>query len=53
MAEDKLYEKAMEEIKMLVVDIKEQCEHFAEEYNYEKDWVFSMFKKELNKSIKE
>lgn len=52
MCEDKIYKQAIEDIKLLVADVKGQCEQFAEEYDYEKDWVFSAFKKELNKSIR-
>lgn len=53
MGEDDLYKQAVKDIKRLVDDVKEQCEYFAEEYDYEKDWVFSRFKEELNKSIRE
>jgi len=53
MDEDDLYKQAMKDIRRLVDDAKEQCEQFAEEYNYEKDWVFSRFREELNKSIRE
>ncbi|MBY6838763.1 hypothetical protein [Clostridium botulinum] len=53
MSEDALYKQAAEDIKRLVNDVKEQCEQFAEEYYYEKDWVFSRFREELNKSIRE
>lgn len=51
--ENKFYEQAIKDIKMLVQDVKEQCEEFAERYDYEKEWVFIEFKRELNKSIKE
>lgn len=53
MGEDELYKKAMKSVKRLVNDVKEQCEQFAEKYDYEKDWVFGRFKEELNKTIKE
>ena len=53
MDEDELYELAIEDIKMLVQDVIEQCEEFAGDYNYDKDWVFDEFKRELNKAIKE
>jgi hypothetical protein len=53
MDEDKLYKQAMKDIKVLVSEVKEQCEQFAEEYNYEKEWVFDRFREILNKSIRE
>ena len=53
MDEDELYELAIEDIEILVKNVKEQCEQFAEDYNYDKDWVFDEFKRELNKAIKE
>ena len=53
MDEYELYELAIEDIKMLVQNVKEQCEEFAETYDYEKEWVFAEFKRELNKTIKE
>ncbi|HBJ2623578.1 TPA: hypothetical protein LA827_003381 [Clostridium botulinum] len=53
MGEDDLYKQAVKDIKRLVDDVKEQCEQFADEYCYEKDWVFSRFREELNKSIRE
>ena len=53
MGEDDLYKQAVEDIKRLVSDVKDQCEQFADEYNYEKEWVFSRFREELNKSIRE
>ncbi|MGM9978734.1 MAG: hypothetical protein ACI33J_08060 [Clostridium sp.] len=53
MDEDELYELAIEDIEILVKNIKEQCEQFAEDHNYDKDWVFAEFKRELNKTIKD
>lgn len=53
MREDELYKQAVKDVKRLVNDVKEQCEQFAEKYDYEKNWVFGRFKEELNKSIKE
>ncbi|WP_164468580.1 hypothetical protein [Clostridium botulinum] len=52
MDEDNLYKQAVKDIRRLVDDVKEQCEQFAEEYNYEKEWVFSKFREELTKSIR-
>ncbi|MEG0371234.1 MAG: hypothetical protein RR645_02965 [Clostridium sp.] len=53
MDKDELYEQAMKDIRVLVNDVKEQCEQFAEEYNYEKEWVFDRFREALNKSIRQ
>ncbi|MFQ8922582.1 MAG: hypothetical protein ACLR60_11860 [Clostridium paraputrificum] len=52
MGEDDLYKQAVKDIKRLVADVKEQCEQFAEEYDYEKDWVFDRFRNEFNKAIR-
>lgn len=53
MGEDDLYKQAVKDIRKLVDDVKEQCEQFAEDYQYEKAWVFDRFREELNKSIRE
>lgn len=54
--ENDLYKQAIENIKMLVQDVIEQCEEFtgefAEDYDYEQEWVFTEFKKEFDKAIK-
>jgi hypothetical protein len=53
MGEDDLHKQAMEDIKRLVDNVKEQCEQFADNYDYDKDWVFNRFREQLNKAIRE
>ena len=52
MENDKLYRKAVEDMKELVDDITFQLDYFANEYNYEKQWVFNMFRELFNRKYK-
>lgn len=46
---DPLYKQAVSDIKLLVEDVLEQCVDFADQYNYEKEWVFERFRTEFNR----
>ncbi|WP_307993040.1 hypothetical protein [uncultured Clostridium sp.] len=50
---DELYKQAVEDIKNLVQDVREQCEEFADRYCYDKPWVLLRFREEFNKAIRE
>lgn len=50
--DDIVYKQAIDDIKNLVNDVIVQCEGFSAEYYYEKDWVFDMFREQLNKTIR-
>ena len=52
MDNDKLYKKAVEDMKELVNDITFQLDYFANKYNYEKQWVFNMFRELFNRKYK-
>lgn len=52
MNDEELYKQAMQDIKNLVEEVKERCKEFADEYYYNKEWVFDRFREELNKSIR-
>lgn len=52
MDDDKLYKQAIEDMKELVDDITWQLNHFANEYDYEKEWVVNMFRELFNRKNK-
>lgn len=45
--EDKLYNKAIYDIKKLSEDVLKQCINLAKVNNYEVDWVIEKFKREF------
>ena len=42
-----LYKKAMKEMQELAKDVLEQCVEFAEEHDYEKEWVIERFQEQF------
>lgn len=53
MNDNELYKQAVADIKSLVADVKEQCEGFANRYDYDREWVLLRFREEFNKAMKE
>ena len=49
MEDDKLYKQALEEMKELAERVLEECCEFAEDNDYEKEWVISHFISAFNK----
>lgn len=49
MEDDKLYRQALEEMKELAERVLEECCEFAEDNDYEKEWVISHFMSAFNK----
>ena len=53
MEDDKLYRQALEEMKELAERVLEECCEFAEDNDYEKEWVISHFISAFNKLKKD
>ena len=52
MEDDKLYKQALEEMKERAERVLEECCEFAEDNDYEKEWVISHFISAFNKQKK-
>lgn len=53
MKDNKLYRKAMKEMQELVERVIEDCYDFANDNDYDKDWVLNQFISEFHKMKKE
>ena len=53
MEDDKLYRQALEQMKELAERVLEDCFEFAEDNDYEKEWVISQFISVFNKLKKD
>lgn len=49
MEDDKLYRQALEEMEELAERVLEECCEFADDNDYEKEWVISHFMSAFNK----
>lgn len=50
MSEDKFYKKAMKEMDDLANDIMEQCIDFANNNDYDQEWVLDRFQEQFSKA---
>lgn len=50
MEEDILYKQAVTEVRELVEQVLEQCNDFANDYCYEREWVLDRFQEEFTKA---
>lgn len=48
MNEDKFYKEAMDEIKDLANDVMEQCIDFANNKDYDQEWVLDRFQEQFS-----
>lgn len=53
MAENDLYEQAVSDVKNLVEYVLNECDEFADKYDYDKEWVRDRFREEFNKRKKD
>jgi len=48
MTEDDLYKQAVSDVKDLVEYVINECDDFADKYNYDKEWFRDRFREEFN-----
>lgn len=53
MEDDKIYKQALKEMKELAGRVLEECYDFANDNDYDRDWVISHFMEAFNKLKKE
>lgn len=49
MEEDKLFQKAMDETKELAANVIDECIEFANDNDYETEWVLERFQEQFSK----
>lgn len=53
MSEEEVLAEAKTDVGILVEDVMDSLEYFAQKHHYEYEWVCEEFKKQLNERIKE
>lgn len=53
MAGNDLYKQAVSDVKNLVEYVINECDDFADKYNYDKEWFRDRFREEFNKRKKD
>jgi hypothetical protein len=52
MSDDLLYKKAVKQMRQLAEDVLADVEMFADDNNYDKEWVLERFQEEFSKAKK-
>lgn len=47
--DDILYKQAVSNVRKLVDYVLDECDVFADEYNYDREWFMDRFREEFNK----